>query len=523
MYKSFFGFNEHPFNLTPDPRYLYLSGHHREALDHLLYGIRERKGFIAITGGVGTGKTTLCRALLDHLDENTHSALIFSSFVSDIEILQSISREFGIPTPSESMTKNALMDAINDFLLRVFREDGNAVLLVDEAQNLSREVLEQIRMLSNLETEKDKLIQIVLVGQSELNDLLRTHSLRQLDDRITVRYHLKPLDRNDVRGYINHRLVVAGGQGDLRFTDGAFKRIYAYSSGNPRRINAVCDRALLLAYTAEKHTISAKMASSAILDIRGKTDAGATAPGFRHGRIPPTVLCVAILAIVLGFLAWLFRDQIYALKSTPRAAPDSVLPSLPSPAQNLFCTARESLAALFDLAQQASSNKEPGDTETQVSLVTFQMAPEYYKLLKKPFIFQVPSERTRTGDSPRYVLIHHQTDDGAVALDAKGHARPVTRRFILENWNGSVSWVYPYPENNFYLKEGMRSTQVRRLQEILLNLGYLTTPSGFFDQQTVGEVKKFQETFGLKNDGVVGSKTLALLHQMAEPGNELYP
>ncbi|MCG6879940.1 MAG: AAA family ATPase, partial [Deltaproteobacteria bacterium] len=225
MYKTFFGFKEHPFNLTPDPRYLYLSRYHREALDHLLYGINQRKGFIAITGGVGTGKTTLCRALLDHLDENTKSALIFSSFVSHMEILKSIAHEFGIPLPVETESKNALLDAINHFLLGVFREGGNALLLIDEAQNLSRTVLEQIRMLSNLETEKDKLIQIVLVGQSELKEVLSAHSLRQLDDRITVRYHLKPLDQKDVQGYVEHRLVVAGGKGDVKFSDGAFKRI----------------------------------------------------------------------------------------------------------------------------------------------------------------------------------------------------------------------------------------------------------------------------------------------------------
>ena len=188
------------------------------ALDHLLYGINQRKGFIAITGGVGTGKTTLCRALLDHLDDTTKSALIFSSFISDMEILKSIAHEFGVTLPEETDSKNALLDAINHFLLGVFREGGNALLLIDEAQNLSRTVLEQIRMLSNLETEKDKLIQIVLVGQSELKEVLSAHSLRQLDDRITVRYHLKPLDQKDVQGYVEHRLVVAGGKGDVRFS-----------------------------------------------------------------------------------------------------------------------------------------------------------------------------------------------------------------------------------------------------------------------------------------------------------------
>jgi len=200
MYTAFFGFKENPFNLTPDPRYLYLSRYHREALDHLLYGINERRGFIAITGGIGTGKTTLCRALLDHIDENTKSALIFSSFISDMEILETINHEFDIEMEPGAETKKDYIDALNQFLLDNFSKGGNALLLIDEAQNLSHTVLEQIRMLSNLETEKDKLIQIVLVGQSELKEVLAAPSLRQLNERITVRYNLKPLDPADLRG-----------------------------------------------------------------------------------------------------------------------------------------------------------------------------------------------------------------------------------------------------------------------------------------------------------------------------------
>ena len=244
MYTAFFGFKENPFNLTPDPRYLYLTRYHREALDHLLYGINERRGFIAITGGIGTGKTTLCRALLDHLDSQTKSALIFSSFISDTEILQTINQEFGIQMGPEAKSKKDYVDALNRFLLDNFRQGGNALLLIDEAQNLSHTVLEQIRMISNLETEKEKLIQVVLVGQSELKGLLSAPSLRQLNERITVRYDLKPVDSADLRGYVTHRLSVAGGGGALNFTKGAFSKIYEYSRGNPRRINAVCETKL---------------------------------------------------------------------------------------------------------------------------------------------------------------------------------------------------------------------------------------------------------------------------------------
>ena len=193
MYTSFFGLKENPFNLTPDPRYLYLSSCHKEALDHLLYGINERKGFIAVTGGIGTGKTTMCRVLLDHIKDDTRSALIFNSFISDIELLKCINQEFGIQISENTQTKKEYIDALNKFLLGAFKDGGNAIVLIDEAQNLSRDVLEQVRMLSNLETEKEKLVQIILVGQPELKEFLASPSLKQLDERITVRYELKPL------------------------------------------------------------------------------------------------------------------------------------------------------------------------------------------------------------------------------------------------------------------------------------------------------------------------------------------
>ncbi len=516
MYKTFFGFKEHPFNLTPDPRYLYLSRYHREALDHLLYGINQRKGFIAITGGVGTGKTTLCRALLDHLDDTTKSALIFSSFVSDMEILKSIAHEFGITVPRETESKNALLDAINHFLLKVFREGGNALLLIDEAQNLSRTVLEQIRMLSNLETEKDKLIQIVLVGQSELRNVLSAQSLRQLDDRITVRYHLKPLDQKDAEGYVEHRLVVAGGKGDIHFSDGAFKRIYTYSGGNPRRINAVCDRALLLAYTDEKRTVSGKMTARAILDLRGGIDAdGDRPPGSKQWTWWKWMLPLMLFfMIAAGFGLWHFRDHFFRSGSNEALEKSPVESVTTKPSPSLFMTKNETIAGLFDLAEKSisSENHQGG---TQMSLVSFPLAAEYFTMLKKPFsIHHGPSG---------YLLIQNVTPEGVVALDADGNTRELPRDFLLKHWGGQVTWVYPYSDNGFFLKQGMRSPAVLTLQEIFQDLGYLVNPNGVFDQQTYEEVKKFQDEFGLKADGVVGSRTLALLYQMADKQHELHP
>ncbi|MBW2565373.1 MAG: AAA family ATPase [Deltaproteobacteria bacterium] len=347
MYNSYFGFKENPFSLTPDPHYLYLSRHHKEAFDNLVYGINERKGFIVITGGIGTGKTTLCRALLGTLEPSTKAALVFNAYISDMELLRTINQEFGIEEgePGQSKKENidnlnqfiletfskggedALpdrskkdhIDNLNQFLLETFSKGGNAVLLIDEAQNLSHTVLEEIRMLSNLETEKEKLVQIVLVGQLELRELLASPALKQLDERIMVRYDLKPLDKQDVQGYIEHRLVVAGGKGNLRFTKGAMGAIYAYSKGNPRRINGLCDRALLIAYSKDEFTVSKKTIQKAIEDIGGDVTLvngpkRAWAPKFT----PVSALLLLIVILVAGFGGWSLRKDIPALTSGER-------------------------------------------------------------------------------------------------------------------------------------------------------------------------------------------------------------
>jgi general secretion pathway protein A len=268
MYTSHYKLRENPFSLTPDPKYLFLSRQHREALNHLIYGIKEKKGFIVVTGGIGTGKTTLSRVLLSGMDPSVETALIFNSYLSDMELLEVIDQEFRIPLTGVERTKRRYIDALNAFLLANHEAGKNAVVLIDEAQNLSRNVLEQIRMLSNLETETEKLLQIVLVGQPELRDLLVQPSLRQLNERIAVRYHLDALFEDDVPDYIMHRLTVAGNTGTLSFADDAFGKIYDFSRGNPRRINILCDRALLIAYTRNQLEIDGGIIKLAIKDLK---------------------------------------------------------------------------------------------------------------------------------------------------------------------------------------------------------------------------------------------------------------
>jgi general secretion pathway protein A len=267
MYTKYFGFNEKPFTLTPNPRFIYLSKNHKEAFAHLLYGINNHYGFIELIGEVGTGKTTVLRTLLSQLNEDTfRSALIFNPCLTGVELLRSINHEFGLNSVSEHV--NELLEELNCFLLKENARSVTVVLIIDEAQNLSPEILEQLRLISNLETENDKLIQIVLAGQPELSALLDLPELRQLNQRIAVRYRLKSMTMDETRSYIQHRMVVAGETGGVSFNRSALKLIHLYSRGLPRLINNICDRALLIGYGDEQRHISAGMITRAIREIR---------------------------------------------------------------------------------------------------------------------------------------------------------------------------------------------------------------------------------------------------------------
>lgn len=271
MYQDYFGFKEPPFTLTPNPEFLFLSRCHQEAYAHLLYAIESRAGFIELSGEVGTGKTTLVRTLLAQLSpEKYKSALIFNPTLSPLTLLQEVNRELGLPFAC--CDTRELHQSLNEFLISENGEDRTVVLVIDEAQNLSRDVLEQVRLISNLETEREKLIQIVLVGQPELKALLARDDLRQLSQRITVRYHLDRMDEADIHGYIRHRIrIAAEGREPVSFSGAAVKKITRSSRGLPRLINSICDRALLLAYTKDAKEVSAKMAKAAIIDLFNET------------------------------------------------------------------------------------------------------------------------------------------------------------------------------------------------------------------------------------------------------------
>jgi general secretion pathway protein A len=307
IYQDFFKLREKPYNLTPDPKFLCLTEKHQEALDHLVYGLEQKIGFLLLLGEVGAGKTTVCRALLEKLDDRYVTALILHPFLAEEDLLANILRDLHL-TPRGS-TKRELLEQLYGFILDRKVDGKTVVLIFDESQNLSPEVLEEIRILSNLETDQEKLIQIILIGQKELEAKLARKELRQLNQRIGVRYYLEPLNREETGRYLNHRLQVAGNGGRIQFTRGAVQEIFAFSQGIPRLINLAADRALLAGYVQDTRTITRKMARKGIASLSGRRDGGKFF--WVEERLSPLSLLVMVLIVLGGFtVLWLGSEYL---------------------------------------------------------------------------------------------------------------------------------------------------------------------------------------------------------------------
>ena len=338
MYERYYGFTEKPFSLTPDPKYLYRSESHGNAFDLLQYAINRREGFVVVTGDIGTGKTTLCRALLETIDRTTYTALVLNPFLTEEDLLKRILQDFGVVSRDElkagrlaTATKQELIDSLYDFLLGLIPLEASAVLIIDEAQNLPLPVLEQIRILSNLETDKEKLLQIILVGQLDLQTLLRSPELRQLDQRVSIRYELKPLDRETVAAYVSHRLTIAGGSAAVAFTAKALEQVYRLSGGIPRLINLICDRALLAGFSEQASRITPEMVINAAqsLDVQPMVSRGigrATGGGASLSAAAAVVLVAVALGV--GATALLYQrfanGVVHAQASSPAQRPMAV-------------------------------------------------------------------------------------------------------------------------------------------------------------------------------------------------------
>jgi general secretion pathway protein A len=332
MYEEYFGFSEKPFSLTPDPKYLYKSESHANAFELLQYAIRRREGFVVVTGDIGTGKTTLCRALLEQIDRRTFTALVLNPFLSEDDLLKLILQDFGVVSRQDvkagrlsGVSKQDLIDTLYDFLLGLLPIHASAVLIIDEAQNLPLQVLEQLRILSNLETDKEKLLQIILVGQLNLHPLLRSPELRQLDQRVSIRYELKPLTKEEAAAYVGHRLNIAGGSARVNFTPRALQVVHQLSGGIPRLINLLCDRSLLGAYSARVNRVSHEMVAKAAETLDLQTP---ERPRFswlrRRSQLVASVIGATTLSLTLGAGAETAGPCLHA-SAGPLIAPTSVL------------------------------------------------------------------------------------------------------------------------------------------------------------------------------------------------------
>lgn len=504
MYCNYYGFKEKPFQITPNPRFLYLSRNHREAFAHLLYGINAHGGFIELTGEVGTGKTTVLRTLLEQLGDSTHrTALILNPCLSAPELLRSINREFGIP--HEGLENGALLDELNRFLLRENREGKTVVLVIDEAQNLAPQVLEQIRLISNLETETDKLIQIVLAGQPELKSLLERPELRQLAQRITVRYHLLPMDYGDSCSYVQHRLQVAGDRGRVEFSTAATKRIFDFAKGAPRLINLACDRALLVGYGEESREISSDMAEAAIAELRGSN--GINGVSWRK-----LLAAGAGFAILLAALIPIARTLAAKSERTAKAAPAHPswknLPEGPYPAVNAILplwgiTGMEPRGKGLSVATIVQSR----------GLATIPAATLSNLInLNTPAILEIIPGK---GEPPRLVAI--TSTDGRQFGITPGlpGCDTISIGELAAIWSGRGEIIWKnsgkIPSG---LKPGATGEGVRKLQKLLTDAGlYPGEPSGRLDRATMDAIRKLQRSAGLIVDGIPGERTLLVLYR----------
>jgi len=548
MYESFYGLREKPFNLTPDPRFLYLSKKHKEAFAHLLYGIRNRSGFVEITGEIGTGKTTICRTLLDQADPEVEIAFIFNPYLSATELLRAINEDFGIK--SSAVTKKELIDELNAHLLERRKQGKNCVLLIDEAQNLSTPVLEQIRLLSNLETDTEKLLQIILVGQPELQEMLSSPELRQLNQRITARYHLKPLDYNEMVQYIWHRITKAGGRGKIRFTPRALREIYKYSRGIPRLINAVCDRALLIGYTRETKKIDHAIIKRTVKEIEGEKLKARRKevphPAPRRRAYVSAIAVVCALAVVGLGVYYLFETGM--LNQLPlRAAepePDRNEPSVVDTPIALFKEepeqrfmdfvrtldyresqreAARALAACWGVDQeQLSGLIESGSVDFfEVAGRTGLRCAAVRADLKKLMGIGLPCilEQYLPGEErPVYVCLEHLREVDGQVLATVANGVDTTEEFPFEllerHWFGRCFFFWrefeSVPE---ILAPYSLGDSVRWLQSHLQSAGMYTGDiTGRYDDQTTQAVLEFQRKYRLDDDGIVGPNTRMVLY-----------
>ncbi len=554
MYEKYFHLTENPFTIAPNPHYLYLSEQHREALAHLTYGLEEKNGsFILLTGEVGTGKTTLCRCLIEQVPKDVHLAMIFNPRLSEAELLETICREFGIAYEAGG-TINALIDGLNTWLLQTHSKGWHAVIIVEEAQNLSINVLEQLRLLTNLETNEHKLIQIVLIGQPELLKKLEQPELRQLSQRIVARYHLKALNNKEVRAYIMHRLEVAQGNSSI-FPSTVMLRIAQLSKGIPRLVNLLCDRALLGCYAHDKHEVSMKILEQAANEVFGKrrrllfgANSGSLWASF---SIATVLFCVAYWIVITAYSPLRVQSSNSLLNShTVSENIPSTLSELPEsrlPAETFESTKPKVLlpgtSTLQDDAPMSWEHLARGD---------FRESEAYTALLKS---WQINNMAESGGRAPCELAREHQLDcwhRHGNFIDIRRINRPVLLKLVsdrgrpfyaallsvlnsnewkvgvgqktlsiqrtrIENfWTGEYTVLWRRPDNFIRTvrpgDESLAVTWLNNQLALVEGRKVLDSRPIVYDISLMAKVRQLQRRCGLQVDGLIGKETIIMLN-----------
>lgn len=546
MYTAFFGLQRDPFTIAPDPRFLFLSERHREALAHLRYGSQGTGGFVLLTGDIGTGKTTVCRRFLVRAPSQCQVAYIFNPRLSAAELLHSIHDEFGLGAPgdgSRAPTIKEWVDSLNRFLLQVHAQGRSAILIIDEAQNLDADVLEQLRLLTNLETHERKLLQIVLIGQPELRDLLARPELEQLAQRVVARFHLGALEDVEISCYLEHRLGVAGWRGPLPFSAAALRRIRHHTGGVPRRINLLCGRALLGAYAKGTREVDARTVDQAAREVF------ATEPG-AHRQAPwRWALGGAAITAALGIAGFALWRPVLSPAAVGASATQVVATAAPTdhgkaPLPTPAAAGAQPSAAVVPLAPSTTTTGEPADTPTAAAQLLADEADGWKALAA---VWQLPADEAdtcaaalarqlqcyrmprmtwhglRQMDRPAFLRLRLADGTGYALLEAMddSHAalRAGERRWIVDSehlqriWQGEyfALWRRP-PGHSGYLTNGLNNATAPWLAAQLAAL----QGRGELDPKAIGlreQVSAFQRSRGLPDNGRASPTTLMILNR----------
>lgn len=544
MYSDYFGLKEASFSISPDPHYLYLSQRHREALAHLLYGAGGNGGFVQLTGEVGTGKTTICRAFMEQIPEQVDLALILNPALTVVELLQAICQEFHIPLQQNETSRMVLVDKLNSYLLQAHANGRRPVLMIDEAQNLSVEVLEQLRLLTNLETSKQKLLQIFLIGQPELQEMLQRKELRQLAQRITARYHLTPLNETETLEYIRHRLAVAGVERPL-FSRSALRRIHRLSDGVPRLINMLCDRALLGAFATHRQTVDASIVRQAAAELEGAPKKA----GVRWRKLWWFLPILAVLVTLARlYISWQdehtaqIREQaeIHHIVQTTSPAAEAqenaidinepvvaIPPATPAEqevsevpkvdVENLLMDKSTAFNQLLSFWQESNiqpAGEDPCLTVESRGLRCHEATGTWNNIrhYQRPALLQLKTPSGASG----YILVTGLAQQAAL-LEVENEEQEVPLTLLEPYWFGSFLLLWrPPPTGETPISSQSSNDSIQWLKQQLAASGFADS-----EQPLTNQVKAFQQAADLEADGIAGPNTL--IHLNTRAGNPATP